>query len=280
MCTPQTRQAASLLKMKSREIMALEEILGHRFQRCELLEQALTHSSQAREMEALSAAGGLSSGSASSGDNEMLEFLGDAVLGLATSEALFQRFPEFQEGHLSKLRAHLVGQRHLLRVAEQLQIGHYMRLGRGEEKSGGRSKASLLVDALEAILAALYLDGGWPVARDFTVRVIVEPELAHMKLESSTMPVMDFKSALQEALQARGGPQPVYALVKEEGPEHKKTFTVEVRLPELESSQFVGRAQGATKKRAEQEAARQVLEHLATLPAARQSNSGKNGGVA
>src|ERR1039458_2545308 len=137
--------------MKSREIMALEESLGHHFQRRELIEQALTHSSQAREVEAL----GAGSGSSGGGDNEMLEFLGDAVLGLVTSEALFRRFPEFQEGHLSKLRAHLVGQRHLLRVAEQLQIGHYMRLGRGEEKSGGRNKASLLVDALEAILAAL-----------------------------------------------------------------------------------------------------------------------------
>jgi ribonuclease III len=270
--------------MKSREIMALEESLGHHFQRRELLEQALTHSSQAREVEALGA-GSNSSGSASSslgsssGDNEMLEFLGDSVLGLATSEALFHRFPEFQEGQLSKLRAHLVGQRHLLRVAEQLQIGHYMRLGRGEEKSGGRNKASLQVDALEAILAALYLDGGWPVARDFIVRVIVEPELAHMKLETSAIPVMDFKSALQEALQARGGPQPVYALVKEEGPEHKKTFTVEVRLPEPEMGQFVGRAQGATKKRAEQEAARQALEHLAALPSSRASNVGKNGGA-
>jgi len=259
--------------MKSREIMALEESLGHHFQRRELIEQALTHSSQAREVEALGAGSGSSGrGSSSlgsfSGDNEMFEFLGDAVLGLATSEALFHRFPEFQEGHLSKLRAHLVGQRHLLRVAEQLQIGHYMRLGRGEEKSGGRNKASLQVDALEAILAALYLDGGWPVARDFIVRVIVEPELAHMKLETSAMPVMDFKSALQEALQARGGSQPVYALVKEEGPEHKKTFTVEVKLPEPEMGQFVGRAQGATKKRAEQEAARQALEHLAALPRA------------
>ena len=257
-----------LFVMKSREIMALEESLGHHFQRRELLEQALTHSSQAREVEALGAGSNSSSGGSPSGDNEMLEFLGDAVLGLAASEALFQRFPEFQEGHLSKLRAHLVGQRHLLRVAEQLQIGHYMRLGRGEEKSGGRNKASLQVDALEAILAALYLDGGWPVARDFVARVIVEPELAHMKLETSAIPVMDFKSALQEALQARGGSQPVYALVKEEGPEHKKTFTVEVRLPEPEMGQFVGRAQGATKKRAEQEAARQALEHLAALPRA------------
>ncbi len=241
--------------------MELEESLGHRFHRRELLEQALTHSSQAREVEALGAG---SASSSSGGHNEMLEFLGDAVLGLATSETLFHRFPTFQEGHLSKLRAHLVGQRHLLRVAEQLQIGHYMRLGRGEEKSGGRNKASLLVDALEAILAALYLDGGWAVARDFIVRVIVAPELAHMKLETSAIPVMDFKSALQEALQARGGPQPVYTLVKEEGPEHKKIFTVEVKLPEPAVGQFV--AQGATKKRAEQEAARQALEHLAALP--------------
>jgi ribonuclease-3 len=251
-----------LYKMKSREIMTLEDVLGHRFQRPELLEQALTHSSQARELEALGAGSGSSSRS-TKGDNEMLEFLGDAVLGLVTSESLFHRFPEFQEGQLSKLRAHLVGQRHLLRVAEQMQIGHYMRLGRGEEKSGGRNKASLLVDALEAILAALYLDGGWPVARDFILRAIVEPELAQMNLETSAIPVMDFKSALQEALQARGEPQPVYALVKEEGPEHKKTFTVEVRLPEPAMGQFVSRAQGATKKRAEQEAARQALEHLA-----------------
>src|SRR6266851_1801224 len=266
--------------MKSREIAELEKDLGHHFQRRELLEQALTHSSQAREVDAMEAANGLATSGSPSGDNEMLEFLGDAVLGLVTSETLFHRFPEFQEGQLSKLRAHLVGQRHLLRVAEQLEIGHYMRLGRGEEKSGGRNKANLLVDALEAILAALYLDGGWPVARDFIVRMIVEPELTHMKLETSAIPVMDFKSALQEALQARGGPQPVYALVKEEGPEHKKTFTVEVRLPEPEMGQFVGRAQGATKKRAEQEAARQVLEHLAALPGIRPPNTVKDGGAA
>ena len=260
--------------MKSREITTLEASLGYHFQRRDLLEQALTHSSQAREVEALGAGGGVSAG-----DNENLEFLGDAVLGLVTSETLFHRFPGFREGHLSKLRAHLVGQRHLLQVAEQLEIGHYMRLGRGEEKSGGRNKASLLVDALEAILAALYIDGGWAVARDFIVSVIVEPELVQMKLETSAIPVMDFKSALQEALQARGGPQPIYILVKEEGPEHKKTFTVEVRLPAPENGQFVGRAQGATKKRAEQEAARQVLEHLATLPGASLLNHDKNHGA-
>lgn len=241
---------------KFRDIKALEENLGYAFQRRELIEQALTHSSQAREAQA------------GSGDNEMLEFLGDAVLGLVTSETLFHRFPGFREGQLSKLRAHLVGQRHLLRVAEQLHIGEFMRLGRGEEKSGGRGKASLLVDALEAVLAALYLDGGWQVARDFIVRAILEPELTHMNLEGSAIPVMDFKSALQETLQAAGKSQPSYVLIKEEGPEHRKTFTVEARLAEPDVEEFVGRAEGATKKRAEQEAARQLLEHLSTLPAA------------
>jgi ribonuclease III len=252
--------------MKSSEISALEESLGHHFQRRELIEQALTHSSQAREIEALNAASGTSGNGVSIGDNEMLEFLGDSVLGLVTSEVIFHRFPEFQEGQLSKLRAHLVGQRHLLQVAERLQIGDYMRLGRGEEKSGGRNKASLVVDALEAILAALYLDGGFAAARDFIVRAILEPELSHMNLESSVIPVMDFKSALQETLQASGSAQPIYLLVKEEGPDHKKTFTVEVTVLEPDSGRFVARANGPTKKRAEQEAARQVLEHLATVP--------------
>jgi len=248
--------------MKAREIIALEESLGYHFRQRELIEQALTHSSQARELEALSPAGRLGR----RGDNELLEFMGDAVLGLVTTEALFHRFPDLQEGHLSKLRAHLVGQRHLLKVAEHLQLGHYLHLGRGEEKSGGRSKATLLVDALEAVLAALYLDGGWEPARNFILRAIVEPELAHMKLETSSMPVMDFKSALQERLQANGQRQPVYELVKEEGPEHKKMFTVEVRLESPETAAFVARAEGTTKKQAEQEAARQVLEYLAAHP--------------
>jgi ribonuclease III len=245
--------------MRERDIQALEESLGYHFQRRELIEQALTHSSQARELEALA---GTARGRA---DNELLEFLGDAVLGLVSSEALFSRFPGFHEGQLSKLRAHLVGQRHLLGVAQHLQLGHYLRLGKGEEKSGGRNKATLLVDALEAILAALYLDGGWVVAQEFILRTIVDPELAQMNLETAAMPVMDFKSALQERLQAGGKRQPLYELVKEEGPEHKKTFTVEVRLPGGEMAEFVARAEGTTKKRAEQEAARQVLEHLASV---------------
>ena len=142
--------------MKEREITALEEGLGYHFRRRAVIEQAVTHSSQAREQESQQA--GESKYKVS--DNEQLEFLGDAVLALVTSAELFQRFPQFREGELSKLRAHLVSERHLIQVAQQLELGHYLRLGRGEEKSGGRGKTALLVDALEAILAAIYLDGG------------------------------------------------------------------------------------------------------------------------
>src|SRR2546427_2729538 len=139
--------------MKSREITALEDVLGHRFAHPELLEQALTHSSQAREMEAARSPARVS-------DNEQLEFLGDAVLGFVTTQEVFDRFPHFREGELSKLRAHLVSEKHLIRVAQALGLGHYLRLGRGEEKSGGRDKTALLFDALVAVLAALCLGGG------------------------------------------------------------------------------------------------------------------------
>jgi len=249
--------------MKAREIAALEELIGHHFQRPELLDQALTHSSQARELDALQPAS-----TTKAGDNEQLEFLGDAVLALVTSEELFRRFPRFREGELSKLRAHLVSERHLIRVAQQLELGHFLRLGRGEEKSGGRSKTALLVDALEAVLAALYLDAGAEVARAFILRTVVLPELERMNAEMGVLPVMDFKSALQEKLQAMGHPQPSYVLVKEAGPEHNKTFTVEARLQgsRVAKTEFVGRAEGSTKKKAEQEAARQVLDYLAAQP--------------
>jgi ribonuclease III len=248
--------------MKSRNIAALEDSLAYHFGRPELIQQALTHSSHARELESAQPAG-----SARSGDNEQLEFLGDAVLGLVTSQELFQRFPHFREGELSKLRAHLVSERHLIRVAQQLRLGDFLLLGRGEEKSGGRHKTALLVDALEAILAAMYLDGGLENVRQFILQRIITPELTQMALEGGAiLPITDFKSALQETLQAQGCPQPAYVLVKEEGPEHSKTFTVEVRLRAagLPVPEVVGRATGSTKKRAEQDAARQVLEHLST----------------
>jgi ribonuclease III len=251
--------------MKAKEIAALEGILGHHFQRPEFLDQALTHSSQARELEAMQPPkDGLRPG-----DNEQLEFLGDAVLALVTGEELFRRFPAFREGELSKLRAHLVSEKHLIQVAQTLGLGNYLRLGRGEEKSGGRGKTALLVDALEAVLAALYLDGGLETARRFILQAIVAPELQRMNPESGGVPVMDFKSALQETLQATARPQASYVLVKEAGPEHSKTFTVEVRLASAGQTkvEFIGRAEGSTKKKAEQDAARQVLEYLASLPA-------------
>src|SRR6201987_6095381 len=174
--------------MKAREIAALESALGYHFKRPELIDQALTHTSQAREREALQ----LSASTARVGDNEQMEFLGDAILGLVTSEELFQRFPNFREGQLSKLRAHLVSERHLIRVAQTLELGHYLRLGRGEEKSGGRSKTALLVDALEAVLAAIYLDGGLDVARDFVLRNVIAPELERMERGGGTLPITDF----------------------------------------------------------------------------------------
>src|SRR2546426_473475 len=148
--------------MKSREITALEDVLGHRFAHPELLEQALTHSSQAREMEATRAPDRVSDRVS---DNEQLEFLGDAVLGFVTTQEVFHRFPHFREGELSKLRAHLVSEKHLIRVAQALGLGHYLRLGRGEEKSGGRNKTALLVDALGGVLGGLAPGGGPGAAR-------------------------------------------------------------------------------------------------------------------
>jgi ribonuclease-3 len=250
--------------VKPRDIPRLEEALGYRFVRSDLLQQALTHTSQARELEALQP-----SERHPVADNEQLEFLGDAVLGFITTEELFHRFPHFREGELSKLRAHLVSEKHLIRVAQELQLGHYLHLGRGEEKSGGRNKTALLVDALEAVLAAMYLDGGLDTVRRLVLRYVVAPELERIAMTGSSLPVTDYKSALQEKLQAIGLPQPAYMLVKERGPEHSKTFTVEARLPATENharAEFVGRAEGSTKKNAEQDAARQLLEYLASRP--------------
>jgi ribonuclease III len=251
--------------MKAKEITALEAALGYQFRQREVIEQAITHSSQAREQESQLAG----HNKYRVDDNEQLEFLGDAILALVTSEALFHRFPQFREGELSKLRAHVVSERHLIRVAQQLELGHYLRLGRGEEKSGGRSKTALLVDALEAILAAIYLDGGMEPVREFILREILAPELERMEREGGTLPMTDFKSALQETLQGLGMAQPSYVLVEQAGPEHQKTFTVEVRLDGNNNgggAEFVGRAQGSTKKAAEQDAARQLLAYLASRP--------------
>jgi ribonuclease-3 len=246
------------MAMKAEEITALQTALGHRFRRPALLEQALTHSSHAHEIEARSA-------SAEARDNEQLEFLGDAVLGFVTSQELFERFPQYHEGHLSKLRAHLVSAKHLVQVAEELELGRYLRLGRGEEKSGGRAKHALLVNALEAVLAALYLDAGMEKVRELIRGKVLDPELERLGEQSeSGFPVTDYKSALQEFLQGTGRPQPCYIVVKEQGPEHKKTFTIELQVLNGGNGKplLVSRAEGSTKKKAEQRAAKEALEQL------------------
>ena len=248
--------------MKAEEITALQTALGHTFQRPALLEQALTHSSHAHEIEARGV-------SADVHDNEQLEFLGDAVLGFVTSQELFQRFPQYQEGQLSKLRAHLVSARHLVQVAEELELGRYLRLGRGEEKSGGRAKHALLVDTLEAVLAALYLDAGMEKVRELIVHKVLDLELQRLGEQSEAgFAVTDHKSALQEFLQATGRPQPSYTVVQEHGPEHKKTFTTELRVLNGSGNGkplLVSRAEGSTKKKAEQRAAKEALEQLRNM---------------
>jgi ribonuclease III len=262
-CTHSTMSVKSATQ--SPEIASLEKAIGYTFAHSVLLEQALTHSSQAREAEALRPGS-----SERVRDNEQLEFLGDAVLGLVTTEELFRRFPQFSEGQLSKLRAHLVSKNHLINAAERLELGRYLRLGRGEEKSGGRNKAALLVDALEAILGAVYLDAGLDTARPIILNHIVLPELETFVSLGTAGKITDYKSALQERLQAEGRPQPAYVLVNESGPEHQKTFTIEAQLLTAANGKagFTARAKGSTKKNAEQDAARQVLEYLAAQAAA------------
>jgi len=225
----------------------LEQALGHDFRDRELLERALTHKSRVYEhaLEGKNEA-----------DNEQLEFLGDAILGFAVSASLVSRFASFQEGRLSKLKAHLVSAAHLHAVAQKLQLGEHLRLGRGEEMSGGRAKKALLSDAVEALIAALYLDAGLDTACRFIEEHIIGPgDLPEDGLYST---VTDHKSALQEMAQTLKLPPPRYSIVAEAGPEHSKTFTVEVRV----GKEWVSQAQGLSKKSASQKAAQQVLQQL------------------
>ncbi len=232
----------------------LAAVLGHEFQDIQLLRRALTHKSRIFERPAVEA---------ETADNEQLEFLGDAILGFLVSDALVRLHTGAPEGRLSKLKAHLVSEAHLYLVAQRLTLGDYLILGRGEEMSGGRLKRALLADALEAVIAALYLDGGIEVARSFVCRTVLAG--IHDAEPGAEQPVTDFKSALQEMAQALKLPQPRYVIVKEHGPEHAKTFTVEVRL----GKEIVCQAEGCTKKAAGQKAAEQILKRLA------ESNTGQ-----
>jgi ribonuclease-3 len=250
------------MKPTVHELPDLEQRLGHKFRDRAVLERALTHASFAREAESVAPAGSAGEPSA---DNEQLEFLGDSVLAFVISQELYRRFPEYTEGELSKLRAHIVSARALIRPAKQLEIGKYLRFGRGEEKSGGRTKSALLVNALEALIAALYLDAGLEAAHEFIVRTILQPVLEELQSRGAGgFPVTDYKSALQEIVHATSRSQPRYSLVKEQGPDHRKVFTVEVHVPAPANGgeAFVSRAEGSTKKKAEQGAARQAWEYL------------------
>jgi ribonuclease III len=234
------------------ELARLESSINHRFSNPELLGRALTHSSAANESR---------TGTPSTlSDNEQLEFLGDSILGFLIAEALVLRQPESREGELSRLKAHLVSAAHLHGVARRLDLGSYLELGRSEEMSGGRSKKTLLVDALEAVIAAVYLDGGIDPVRQFVAaHVLNAPFMGDEEAGTDIQPaIANFKSVLQELAQSRKLPQPKYAIVRERGPEHSKMFTVEVRV----GKDWTGQAEGRTKKIAAQRAARGLFERL------------------
>ena len=230
----------------------LEERLGHRFSRPELLKDALTHSSAVPEIRANQGESGVVRNAV---NNERLEFLGDAVLELLTSEYLLSSFPDWTEGQLSKSRARLVNAHSLEAAARRLQLGEHLRLGRGEEKTGGREKQTLLADAFEAILAAVYLDAGLAAARGVVHRTLFEHAFEQ---GSENMDASDRKSALQELLQSRGQVPAEYRVVAESGPDHQKVFEIEVWI---DGARVAG-AEGSTKKEAEQRAARKALALL------------------
>jgi len=236
----------------------LQQRIGHVFHRFQLLQRALTHSSLAYEQTAEAETGPEAS------DNEQIEFLGDAVVGLIAAESLYRRYPELPEGELTRLRAALVSRKHLGQVALKLDLGTYLYLGKGEERSGGRKKAALLANAIEAVIGAVYLDAGLDPARVFIEHWIVEPYVAELRAALQRGGAIgDHKSALQEFLQARKAGQPEYIVKAESGPDHRKRFLVEVRTAATSAkSRVLARGSGTTKKHAEQEAARRAYLKL------------------
>jgi ribonuclease-3 len=235
----------------------LERRLGYRFAKPDLLERALTHSSAIPELRANHAAESLQKPTPGllPQDNEQLEFLGDAVLDMLASEYLLEAFPDWSEGQLSKSRARLVNARALELAARRLRLGDDLRLGRGEEKTGGRDKPALLADALEAVIAAIYLDGGLEAARQVLRRGLFELALEE---RGERIADSDRKSALQEFLQGRGQPPAEYRLAGESGPDHQKKFEIQVWV----GGECMASGEGSTKKEAEQRAARTALERL------------------
>jgi len=220
-----------------------EQNLSWRFQDISLLNNALTHRSFVNENPALKCS-----------DNERLEFLGDAVLGLCISDALMERFPDYAEGQLSKLRASLVNEQHLAELARKVRIGDYLLLGKGEETSGGREKNSLLADTFEAVIAAIYLDCGFARAMVF-VRSLFAPLLAGGTEE---LICRDYKTAIQEIAQNRFKATPQYTLTGQSGPDHDKIFETKLVIADIIAAFGVGK----NKKEAEQRAAKKAMEML------------------
>jgi ribonuclease-3 len=225
------------------DIDALQKILGVTFNRPSLLEQALVHSSYINENPTYT-----------SGHNERLEFFGDVVLDFIVAEKLYQEFPDLSEGKMTKLRASLVRRDTLARVARDIKLGDYLYMGKGEESSGGRNKTPNLAGALEAIIAAVYLDQGMAAAGNMVMGLLVE----EWKKISRQNIYVDYKSKLQELVQSRFQMTPAYRLVSEEGPDHDKSFVVEVMV----NAKVLGSGTGKSKKLAETEAARLALERL------------------
>jgi ribonuclease III len=225
------------------DIAALQETLGVKFKEFALLEQALVHSSYSNE----------NPGSALS-HNERLEFLGDAILGLIVAEKLYRDFPAISEGEMTRLRAFLVRRETLAHVAWNIKLGDFLYMGKGEESSGGRNRPANLAGAMEAVIAAVYLDRGMAAAEK-AVNVLLETEWGKIKSQEFTV---DYKSRLQEIAQSKFQVTPVYRLVSETGPDHDKEFKVEVLI----NSDRYGSGRGKSKKLAEMEAARRAIEKI------------------
>jgi ribonuclease-3 len=236
------------------ELEQLERIVGYRFRDRSLLDRAVTHSSAAGD-----------TADASIADNERLEFLGDAVLGMLVSDHLIGAFPDWKEGQLSRGRARLVNSVSLSAAAQRLGLGEHMRLGRGEEKTGGRDKPALLADVFEAIVGAVYLDGGLIPAREFVTRAVLSPEVG---AQGELLGRGDYKSELQELLQKNGWSAAQYSVVSQTGPDHRKVFHVNV----IVAGRVTAAGSGSSKKEAEQLAAQRALEQLGGVEAAHEND--------
>ena len=223
----------------------LEKNINYTFKNISLLENALSHSSYANEKHL------------KYGSNERLEFLGDAVLSVIVADYLYKNFSDKPEGELTKLRASLVCEKSLCNFAREINLGDFLLLGKGEEQNGGRERDSILADAFEAVLAAVYLDGGMEAARKHVLHFIID-ELSHTEDET----FHDYKTILQEVIQRNPEERLTYVLSGESGPDHNKSFTVEVCL----NSNVIGSGVGKTKKRAEQMAAKDALKLMGIEP--------------